>query len=71
MSVSSAAGALWQPLEHEVRPSSASTAAVVSRVLGRASIATTASFYAHVQPSMLRRSADRMDKLLGKASGAR
>jgi site-specific recombinase XerD len=42
---------------------------VVSRMLGHASITTTASFYAHVQPSMLRRSADRMDELLRKASG--
>jgi hypothetical protein len=38
--------------------------------VGHASIATTASFYSHVTPSMLRRSADRMDEILGRASGA-
>ena len=32
---------------------------VVSRILGHTSVATTASFYGHVQPAMLRRSADR------------
>ena len=37
---------------------------VVSRVLGHTSVATTASFYGHVRPAMLRRSADRMDELL-------
>jgi site-specific recombinase XerD len=41
---------------------------VVSRILGHTSVATTASFYGHVQPSMLRRSADRMDELMRKAS---
>jgi len=35
----------------------------VSRVLGHASIATTASFHSHVRPSMLRRFADRMDEV--------
>jgi integrase len=39
---------------------------VVSRILGHTSIATTASFYGHVRPAMLRRSADRMDELLGR-----
>ena len=42
----------------------------VSRVLGHGSIATTASFYSHVTPSMLQRSADRMDEVLRRASGA-
>ncbi len=42
---------------------------VVSRILGHTSVATTASFYGHVQPAMLRRSADRMDELMRKASG--
>ena len=41
----------------------------VSRILGHTSVATTASFYGHVQPAMLRRSADRMDELMRKASG--
>jgi integrase len=41
---------------------------VVSRILGHTSIATTASFYGHVRPAMLRRSADRMDELLGHTS---
>jgi integrase len=44
---------------------------VVSRILGHKSIATTASFYGHVQPAMLRRSADRMDELMRKASDSR
>ena len=42
----------------------------VSRVFGHASIGTTASFCSHVTPSMLRRSADRMDEVLCRASGA-
>jgi site-specific recombinase XerD len=41
---------------------------VVSRILGHISIATTASFYGHVRPAMLRRSADRMNELLGHTS---
>lgn len=41
---------------------------VVSRILGHTSVATTASFYGHVQPAMLRRSADRMDELLQQHS---
>jgi hypothetical protein len=47
----------------------APTLFVVSRILGYTSVATTAGFYGHVQPSMLRRSADRMDELMRKASG--
>ncbi len=43
---------------------------VVSRILGHTSVATTAGFYGHVQPSMLRRSADRMDEVMRKASGS-
>ena len=42
---------------------------VVSRVLGHTSVATTASFYGHVRPAMLRRSAERMDELLSRAAG--
>jgi site-specific recombinase XerD len=42
---------------------------VVSRILGHASVATTAAFYGHVQAAMLRRSADRMDDLMRRASG--
>ena len=42
---------------------------VVSRILGHTSVATTAGFYGHVQPAMLRRSADRMDELMRNASG--
>ena len=42
---------------------------VLSRILGHASIATTASFYGHVRPSMLQRLAQRMDDLLRDASG--
>ena len=41
---------------------------VVSRVLGHKSVATTASFYTHVQPSMSKRSADRMDEVMKRAS---
>ena len=42
---------------------------VVSRVLGHTSVATTASFYGHVRPATLRRSAERMDELLSRAAG--
>ena len=41
---------------------------VVSRILGHGSVSTTANFYGHVQPAMLRRSADAMDELMRKAS---
>jgi integrase len=41
----------------------------VSRILGHQSVATTASFYSHLQPSMLKRSADRMDDVMRRASG--
>jgi hypothetical protein len=34
-----------------------------------ASVATTASFYGHVRPSMLRQSADRMDAVMRTAAG--
>jgi site-specific recombinase XerD len=39
----------------------------VSRVLGHASVATTASFYGHVQPEKLRQAASRMDAVLAAA----
>jgi integrase len=42
---------------------------VVSRILGHTSVATRAGFYGHVQPAMLRRSADRMDELSARSSG--
>jgi integrase len=42
---------------------------VVSRILGHANIATTASFCSHVHPSMLRTLGGRMDDLMRKASG--
>ena len=35
---------------------------VVSRILGHTSVATTASFYGHVRPAMLQRSAERMNE---------
>jgi len=38
----------------------------VSRVLGHASITTTADVYGHVTPATLRRSADRMDEALAR-----
>ena len=41
----------------------------VATVFGSTSVATTAGFYGHVQPAMLRRSADAMDELMRKASG--
>lgn len=37
---------------------------VVSRILGHASITTTANFYGHLTPAMLERSAARMDAIL-------
>lgn len=37
---------------------------VVSRILGHSQIATTADVYAHLTPSMLERSAARMDAIL-------
>lgn len=39
----------------------------VSRILGHTSVATTASFYGHVQPEALRGAASRMDALLTAA----
>jgi site-specific recombinase XerD len=42
---------------------------IVSRILGHTSVATTASFYGHVRPAMLRRSAERMVELLNGAAG--
>jgi integrase len=42
---------------------------VVSRILGHTSVATTASFYGHVQPVMLRGSAERMDELMTRGTG--
>jgi integrase len=42
---------------------------VVSRILGHASVATTGGVYGHVQPSMLRRSAERMNELMKRAAG--
>ena len=36
----------------------------MSRILGHASLATTADIYAHLTPAMLQRSADRMDAVL-------
>jgi integrase len=39
----------------------------VSRILGHASVATTADVYAHLTAARMRRAADRMDALLGRA----
>ena len=38
----------------------------VSRILGHASIATTANVYGHVTPATLRRSAERMDEAISR-----
>ncbi len=43
---------------------------VVSRILGHASVQTTAGFYGHLQPAMLERSARRMDGLMRRAARA-
>ena len=40
--------------------------AVVSRILGHASIATTADVYGHLTDAMLGRAADRTDVILGR-----
>jgi integrase len=40
--------------------------AVVSRILGHAELSTTADIYAHLTPSMLERSAGRMDSILAR-----
>jgi integrase len=45
--------------------------AVVSRSLGHADLSTTADIYAHLTPAMLRRSAERMDGILGERRAAR
>jgi integrase len=42
---------------------------LVSRSLGHASVATTASFYGHLRPAMLQRSAERMDEPMRRATG--
>lgn len=44
---------------------------LVSRALGHADITTTANLYAHLTPAMLRRSADRMDAILGRPEAGR
>ncbi len=44
---------------------------IVSRALGHADITTTANIYAHLTPAMLRRSADRMDAILGRRETSR
>lgn len=41
---------------------------VVSRILGHTSVATTARFYGHVRPSMLRGAASRMDAVMRDAA---
>ena len=41
--------------------------AVVSRILGHASIATTADVYGHLTGAMLGRAAERTDAILGRA----
>ncbi|HEY5628386.1 MAG TPA: tyrosine-type recombinase/integrase [Candidatus Limnocylindrales bacterium] len=43
--------------------------AVVSRTPGHADLSTTADVYAHLTPAMQRRAAQRMDRILGAASG--
>ena len=40
--------------------------AVVSRILGHASITTTANVYGHLTDAMLGRAADRTDVILGR-----
>jgi integrase len=45
--------------------------AVVSRSLGHADLSTTADIYAHLTPAMLRRSAERMDGILGERRASR
>ena len=44
--------------------------AVISRLLGHATISTTADVYAHLTPAMLARSAARMDAILGRRGEA-
>jgi integrase len=44
--------------------------AVVSRILGHADLSTTADVYAHLTPSMLERSAARMDSILARRTDA-
>jgi integrase len=39
--------------------------AVVSRILGHSTLATSADVYAHLTPAMLDRAAERMDVILG------
>ncbi len=61
----------WHHLRHfaaTALPEAGEDLFVVSRILGHTSVATTASFYRHVQPAMLRRSAERMDEILGRSA---
>lgn len=44
--------------------------AVVSRILGHASITTTANVYAHLTDAMLGRGADRTDVILGRRTAS-
>ena len=43
---------------------------VVSKVLGHATVGTTADVYAHLTPAMSQRAADRMDHILRRSAGA-
>ena len=44
--------------------------AVVSRILGHASITTTANVYGHLTDAMLGRAAERTDVILGRRTAA-
>ena len=44
--------------------------AILSRTLGHADLSTTADVYAHLTPTMLERSAARMDAILGPGRDA-
>jgi site-specific recombinase XerD len=44
--------------------------AIVSRTLGHADLSTTADVYSHLTPTMLERSAARMDSILGRRETA-
>jgi site-specific recombinase XerC len=45
--------------------------AIMSRSLGHADLSTTADIHAHLTPTMLERSAARMDAILGRREAVR
>ncbi len=65
--------ATWSTSHDRSSPAARSVVAAKcwSRVLANTSVTTTANFYGHVQPAMLKWSANRLAKLMREVSGTR